>query len=164
MQLLIMDDEASVVNTLALTVQWEDSGIEEVHTAYSAHDALKIAARNSIDIMITDIRMPEMSGLELIEVMRSYSRKTRCIILTGHDEFEYAKKAMSYQTLDYLLKPIDYAELIASVQRAVEQIEEEWREVASFQRIQQTLRANLPLLRAQLLNDLLRNKSMAPDQ
>lgn len=158
MQLLIVDDEASVVDTLALTVQWEDYGIEEVHCAYSAHEALQIAAKNSIDIMITDIRMPEMSGLELLKVMQQYSRQTRCIILSGHDEFEYAKQAMAYQTLDYLLKPIDYDELTRTVKRAVKLIEEEWKQVTSLQRIRQTLEANRPLLRSQLLNDLLKNK------
>ncbi|QQZ61204.1 response regulator [Paenibacillus sonchi] len=157
-QLLIVDDETSVVDSLAMTVQWKDYGIEEVHCAYSAQEALLIAAKHSIDIMITDIQMPEMSGLELIEVIQHYSRKIRCIILSGHDEFEYARKAMAYQTLDYLLKPIDYTELINSVKKAIQQVEEEWKEVISFQRIKQTLEANLPLLRSQLLNDLLKNK------
>ncbi|SDD53848.1 two component transcriptional regulator, AraC family [Paenibacillus sp. CF095] len=159
-QLLIVDDETSVVDSLALTVPWKDYGIEEVHCAYSAKEALHIAAKHSIDIMITDIQMPEMSGLELIEIMQHYSRKIRCIILSGHDEFEYAKKAMAYQTLDYLLKPIDYTELINSVKKAIQLVEEEWKEVISFQRIKQTLETNLPLLRSQLLNDLLKNKSI----
>lgn len=159
-QLLIVDDETSVVDSLALTLNWEELGIEEVHRAYSAQEALDIAAKHSIDIMITDIRMPEMDGLELIERIQTFARKIRCIILSGHDEFEYAKKAMAYQTLNYLLKPVDIPELMDTVRSAIQQIEKEWEEISSFQRIKQTLDTNLPLLRSKLLNDLLRNKSI----
>jgi len=158
--LLIVDDETSVVDSLALTIPWEDLGIEEVYRAYSAQEALDIATTKSIDIMITDIRMPEMDGLELIERIRSFAHKVRCIILSGHDEFEYAKKAMAYQALNYLLKPVDIAELMDSVKSAIQQIEKEWEEISSFQRIKQTLNTNLPLLRNQLLNDLLKNKNI----
>lgn len=157
-QLLIVDDEASVVDSLSLTIPWEDYGIEHVYKAYSAQEALQIAMKQAIDIVITDIRMPEMDGLELIERIRHFSRKIRCIILSGHDEFEYAQKALRYGTLNYLLKPIDINELIHSVEQAIADIEQEWVEISSLQRIKQTLHANKPLLRSQLLNELLQSK------
>lgn len=159
-QLLIVDDEASVVESLSLTIPWEDYGIDVVHSASSAHAALQIASKHSIDIIITDIRMPKMDGLELIERVQQFSRKIRIIILSGHDEFDYAKKAMKLQVLDYLLKPINIAELINCVRKAIQDIEKEWEEISSLQRIKQTLHANLPLLSSQLLNDLLNNKSI----
>lgn len=162
-QLLIVDDETSVVDSLALTIPWEEYGIEEVHRAYSAQEALRLATKHAIDVMITDIRMPEMDGLELIENVRHFSRKIRCIILSGHDEFEYAKRAMRYQTMDYLLKPVDIDALIRSVRDAISDIDREWAEISSFQRIKHTLHANKPLLRSQLLNDLLHNKSIVAD-
>lgn len=93
--LLIVDDEKSVVDSLALTIPWEDSGIEEVHRAYSAEEALDIASRFAIDVMITDIRMPEMDGLELIRLIRLSAPRIRSIILSGHDEFEYAQRSHS---------------------------------------------------------------------
>ncbi|MCR2806261.1 response regulator [Paenibacillus soyae] len=160
--LLIVDDEASVVESLALTIPWEEHGIEEVHLAYSAEEALQIAEKVPIDVMITDIRMPEMDGLELIGHMRSLSSKVRSIILSGHDEFEYAQKAIRYQTLGYLLKPVDIGELIDAVRKAIVDIEEEWAEISSYQRIKHTLHANMPLLRNQLLSDLLQNKPIEP--
>ncbi|QOS79410.1 response regulator [Paenibacillus sp. JNUCC31] len=159
-QLLIVDDESSVVESLTLTIPWEKYGIENIYSACSAQEALQIASKHSIDIMITDIRMPEIDGLELIERIQHFSRKIRIIILSGHDEFDYAKKAMKLQVLDYLLKPINFDELIHSVRKAIQDIENEWKEISSLNRIQQTLHANLPLLRSQLLNDLLNNKSI----
>ncbi|ETT73019.1 AraC family transcriptional regulator [Paenibacillus sp. FSL R7-277] len=162
-QLLIVDDETSVVDSLALTIPWEEYGIEEVHRAYSAQEALQTATRHAIDIIITDIRMPEMDGLELIERIRHFSRKIRCIILSGHDEFEYAQKAIQYGTIRYLLKPVDIAALTHAVGQAITDIELEWAEISSFQRIKHTLHANKPLLRSQLLTDLLQNKPMQAD-
>ncbi|MDI4647109.1 response regulator [Cohnella hashimotonis] len=159
-QLLIVDDEHSVVDSLALTIPWEEHGIEEVHRAYSAEEALTIANHHAIDLLITDIRMPEMDGLELIERIRRFSRKVRCIILSGHDEFEYAQRAIQFGAMSYLLKPVDIDALIAAVRTGIDDIEREWKEISSRQRLQQTLHANLPLLRNQLLNDLLRNKPL----
>lgn len=161
-QLLIVDDEKSVVDSLALTIPWADFGIEQVHQAYSAAEALEIAGHQAIDIMITDIRMPEMDGLELIEHINQISKKMKCIILSGHDDFQYAQKALQSNTFNYLLKPVIIEELIESVQKAMEVLESEWEEISSFQRIQYTLKSNLPLLRDQLLNDLLNNKPMFP--
>ncbi|MBB6634630.1 response regulator [Cohnella thailandensis] len=162
-QLLIVDDERSVVDSLALTISWEDYGIEEVHCAYSAEEALEIANKHAIDVLVTDIRMPETDGLELIERIRRFSRKIRCIILSGHDEFEYAQKAIQYGTMSYLLKPVDIEELIRAVRSGIQDIEREWLEISSHRRLQQTLHANLPMLRNQLLNDLLRNRPLRSD-
>ncbi|WP_419872378.1 response regulator transcription factor [Candidatus Pristimantibacillus sp. PTI5] len=162
-QLLIVDDETSVVDSLALTIPWEEYGIEEVHRAYSAQEALSLVTKQAVDIIITDIRMPEMDGLELIERVRHFSRKIRCIILSGHDEFEYAQKAILYQTMNYLLKPVDVGELIRSVETAIQDIEREWAEISSYERIKHTLHANKPLLQNQLLNDLLQKKTMQPE-
>lgn len=161
-QLLIVDDEKSVVDSLALTIPWSDYGIEEVHRAYSAAEALEIAGQHAIDIMITDIRMPEMDGLELIDKVNQLSKKIKCIILSGHDDFQFAQKAIQSNTFNYLLKPVIIEELIESVQNAMKVLESEWKEISSYQRIQYTLKSNLPLLKDQLLNDLLNNKPIFP--
>ncbi|WP_078549518.1 response regulator transcription factor [Litchfieldia alkalitelluris] len=156
-QLLIVDDETSVVDSLALTIPWKEYGIKEVHKAYSAHEALKISDKQVIDIMITDIQMPEMNGFELNEKIKTFSPNIKTIILSGYDDFQYAQKAIRQQTVDYLLKPVDIKLLIKTVLDIIRKIETEIKETISYQRIKHTLDENMPILKNQLLNDLLKN-------
>ncbi len=105
-QLLIVDDEVHVVERLSATVPWLSMGIGQVHKAYSASEALSLLNQFSVDIVITDIQMPGMSGLELIAEISRKWKKTKTIILSGHSDFQYAKEAILHRTEDYLLKPV----------------------------------------------------------
>jgi two-component system response regulator YesN len=157
-QLLIVDDEAHVVDRLAATVDWKSVGIDQVYKAYSGQEAIEQLHQFSIDIVITDIRMPGMSGLQLIAEIDRQWPKTKSILLSGYSEFEYAKQAMQFQTEDYLLKPVKTDDLLATVARVLRKLEQEWEEVISSQRITYTLKEHLPLLRANLLHELLQGK------
>ncbi|GLX71278.1 response regulator [Paenibacillus glycanilyticus] len=157
-QLLIVDDEAHVVDRLAGTVDWKSIGIDQVYKAYSGYEALEQLHQFSIDIVITDIRMPGMSGLQLIAEINRQWPKTKSILLSGYSEFNYAKQAMQFQTEDYLLKPVKTADLLATVSRVLRKLEREWEEVISVQRISYTLKEHMPLLRANLLHELLQGK------
>jgi two-component system response regulator YesN len=157
-QLLIVDDEVHVVERLASTIPWQTMGIENVYKAFSAHEALSLLNQNSIDIVLTDIQMPGMSGLELIAEISRMWKKTKCILLSGHSDFKYAKEAILHQTEDYLLKPVTEKDLLQTVQRVIDKLKREWEEVISSQRIALTLQENLPMLRGNLLNDLLQGR------
>ncbi|WP_409342682.1 response regulator [Paenibacillus sp. MBLB4367] len=157
-QLLIVDDEAHVVERLAELVPWGTIGITSVHKAFSAYEAIDLLSLQAIDIVITDIRMPGMSGLELSEHIRHTWPKTKCILLSGHAEFEYAKEAIQHGTASYLLKPVPDDELLATVSRVLQTLREEWNAVISQERIARTLRENLPQLRSNLLSELLLGK------
>lgn len=157
-QLLIVDDEAHVVDRLALTVDWKSIGIDHVYKAYSGQEAIEQLHQFSIDIVITDIRMPGMSGLQLISEIDRQWPKTKSILLSGYSEFTYAKQAMQFQTEDYLLKPVKNEDLLATVARVLRKLEREWEEVISSQRMTYTLKEHLPLLRANLLHELLQGK------
>ncbi|MCI3920102.1 response regulator [Paenibacillus sp. TRM 82003] len=160
-QLLIVDDQPDLVDDLAEMLPWDTVGIERVFKAYSAQEALEIVAENPIDVVITDIRMPGMSGLELIERIRKGWAKIRCILLSGYDDFEYAKQALQQRANDYLLKPAEDEELLQSVARAVKDIEEQWTEVTSFRNAMQSVKKNFPILRNHLLGDLLEGRPIA---
>ncbi|WP_235941603.1 response regulator [Paenibacillus puerhi] len=158
-----MDDERSVVETLAETIPWKACGIGTVHEALSGRVALEILENNAIDIVITDIRMPGMSGIELITMIQSKWPHVKSILLSGYADFEYAKQAISQQTFDYLLKPVSDEDLIDCVQRVVDQIKIKWEEIASYQKALYTLNENLPLLRSNTLNELLRGKTFTTE-
>ncbi|MFF2886933.1 response regulator [Paenibacillus sp. NPDC057967] len=160
-QLLIVDDERHITDRLSELVPWSESGITGVHKAYSAEEALDVMESCTIDIVLTDIRMPGMSGLELSEQIRRRWRKTKCILLSGHAEFEYAKEAIRHGAVSYLLKPAKDEELLAAVAQVRTELAEEWREVISQERIAQALRENLPQMRGNLLGELLLGKRYA---
>ncbi|MWC29588.1 response regulator [Paenibacillus sp. MMS18-CY102] len=161
LQLLLVDDERSVVETLAETIPWPQCGIGTVHEALSGMKALEILENNPIDIVITDIRMPGMSGIELITAIHDRWPHVKSILLSGYADFEYAKQAIEQQSFDYLLKPVSDEDLISSVTRVSNQIHEKWEEVASFRKAQYAFNEHLPLLRSNTLNELLRGKSYA---
>lgn len=157
-QMLVVDDEQSVVESLAVTFNWGDMGIGVVHRALSGKQALELMSMHPIDIVITDFRMPGMTGVELIRSIKEYSRKVKCIVLSGHAEFEYAKQALQAEAEDYLLKPVRDNELMDSVKAVLHKISEEWETLSSHRNTVYTLRENLPAIRGTLLHDLLLGK------
>ncbi|EGA90850.1 two component transcriptional regulator, AraC family protein [Planococcus donghaensis MPA1U2] len=110
-KLLIVDDEWMIREGLEKTVPWNEWNIEVVGTAKNGYEALEILKKLTVDILLTDIRMPKMNGLELIEVCKQQYPSMRIVLLSGHDEFSYAQKALRLGVSDYLLKPTDFHEL-----------------------------------------------------
>jgi len=155
MNLLIVDDESHVVDRLSTTVNWGRIGINHVYRAYSGQEALTILEQFSIDIVITDIQMPGMTGLELIAEIKRYWSKTKCILLSGYSDFQYAKEAIQHQVEDYLLKPVSEEELLSTVKRLMDKLIAEWEQLLSVRNLSKTLKDNLPLLRGNLLKELL---------
>lgn len=109
---MIVDDEPMTRKGLETLIDWELYGFEVVQTAASGKEALEKYDHITLDLMIVDIRMPKMSGLELIERIREMDRSIYFLILSGYAEFEYAKKAMTHNVEGYMLKPVDEDELI----------------------------------------------------
>jgi len=163
-QLLIVDDQIDLADDLAHMLPWETVGISKVFKAYSAQEALAIMRTEPIDVVITDIKMPGMSGLEFIERVRAAWRNVKLILLSGYSDFEYARTALANQVSDYLLKPASDEELLAAVQKAVGELEDWWREVSSTRKALQSLEENLPILRRSLLVELLGGRKFKADE
>lgn len=119
-QVLLCDDELSVTNFLKNSIPWESLGIQNIFTASDGQEALYLFEKNRIDLLITDIRMPRMDGLELLEAVREKNPDTHCILLTAYGEFEYAKTAFRLGVDNYLLKPIHIGELTDTIENTVE--------------------------------------------
>ncbi|MDM5340290.1 response regulator [Fictibacillus enclensis] len=158
-ELLLVDDESYVVESLKQTIPWEELGVSGVHLAFSGQQALDVLERQPIDVMVTDIRMPGISGLELIEQAKKKWKQMKCILLTGYSDFEYAKRAIQLHAFDYLLKPVDDDELMESVSKAIAELNEEWQQPVNKQALASGL--DLALLRENLLNDLLLGKKFS---
>jgi len=111
-----------VIDNLKRTIPWEELGLEIAGEAGSGLEALKMLRQLDIDIMLTDIQMPEMTGLELIEQSHALGYYPNTIILTAYDYFEYVKTAIHLGVENYLLKPVNSSELTSSLLRTVENV------------------------------------------
>ena len=135
MKVLIADDEPHIRNGLRKRIHWEELGIEEVATAQDGEEALQICKDLRPEMIITDIRMPGIDGLELAErAAVSYGAK-KILIMSGYSEFEYAQTAIKIGVVDYLLKPVNLEEITNTIRNSVREIKEEReKEKLSFQK------------------------------
>lgn len=125
MRLLIAEDELWLRKRLVSTIDWPSYGISEVYEAEDGGEALEIALKEKPDIVITDIRMPELSGIDLMKKLNENSIFSKMIVVSGYDDFEYAQGALRMGAINYLLKPVDEEELLDSVKRCVEELKKE---------------------------------------
>lgn len=121
LKVILADDEPYIVQGLSLIIDWNQAGFEIIGTANNGQEALELIKSEDPDLIITDIRMPIMTGIELLEKVRSENiSDANFVILSGYNDFEYAKAAMRLGSIDYLLKPIDREELQAVLERVRE--------------------------------------------
>lgn len=118
----IVDDEEWVLSLLKHVIPWREYGCSLIGSATDADRALREIRVLKPDIVFTDIRMPGMSGLELIEELGGAGAAPEFVIVTGHDEFEYARTALHNRVAAYLLKPVDEEELIQVLRTLIERI------------------------------------------
>ncbi len=119
-RLLIVDDEHTIRRGLELSIPWKEHGFQVVGTAKNGIDALNFFQTNYADIVISDIRMPRMDGLELQEEIKKKYPNIPFIFLSGYEDFDYARKALQFGAFAYLLKPLDTNELLNELKRACE--------------------------------------------
>lgn len=124
-KVMIVDDEMLIRKGLRETIEWDVLGIEVVAEAGNGSDAMFLIETLKPDIVITDIMMPSMNGIQLIEWAKQQGLETKFIILSGYNDYEYLKAAIEMDVESYLLKPINQKELIYILKSAVEDIESE---------------------------------------
>lgn len=117
-KVLLVDDEQFIRQGLRHIVDWEKYGYQVVAEAENGSDAIRILEEIEIDLAFVDIRMPGMSGMEMISyVHQNMKRRIGFVILTGYAEFQYAREALQYNVLDYILKPVQEEELLGVLKK-----------------------------------------------
>ena len=106
-KVMLVEDEELILQGVRYIIDWEEISMEVTAMAHNGREALEMYKENPVDIIVTDVEMPFMNGLKLLGEIRKLSSRTRCIILSGYDEFEYARTALKLDVEEYILKPID---------------------------------------------------------
>lgn len=153
MKLLIADDEEYTRESIRQAFEWETLGVREVMLARDGKDALAIARWFQPDLVVTDIKMPRLDGIAFAQELIKFLPECKLLFISGYVETEYFKNALRLSAVDYVLKPIDKAQFLDAIQRAIAGIEQ----TRSYQRIQD---ANLQMKRNKLMHLLL---SQQPD-
>lgn len=128
MNLLVVEDEALSRKVLIKIIRNYRPNYHIV-AADNGKQALEIIETQPVDMVITDIQMPIMDGLELMKILHEMDKGIKVVVLSGYDYFEYAKKALSYRAMDYILKPIDEEEIISTLVRLENELFFEYQEV-----------------------------------
>jgi two-component system response regulator YesN len=153
---LIVEDERMTRETLRNLVPWSRLGVDEVETARDGVDALEKVERRMPDLVVCDIRMPRMGGLEFARIVRERNPRCGIIFLSGYSEKAYLKEAIRLQAADYLDKPVNLQEVSAAVERNVRAILDRASESAEAEHARKVLTDLEPLLREAFAADLVR--------
>lgn len=122
MTILVVDDQKTVIDGLLLGIDFQKLGFDTVKTAYSADEALGILQSTPVDVLMTDIEMPGRNGLELNSIVKERYPDILRILLTSHAVFSYAQEGIRLGCFDYLVQPVPYHAIAASLSNAVEQL------------------------------------------
>lgn len=161
LKVVIADDEKRICQLLQMIVDWNALGFEIVAVVHNGLEALDAATRLQSDVVITDIRMPECGGLELLQRLREEKRDIDVVIISGYRQFDYAHTALQNGAEDYLLKPIKKTELTAVLQRIQERhrsSEKAQEQLVQIRNIRRSLAASVDKLQTQAISDVLNGK------
>jgi two-component system response regulator YesN len=136
---MLVDDEIPILKNLQAVVPWEELDIELIGTARNGKQALELARSQHPQLILCDIRMPIMDGIEFLCALREFDSDAEVIMLTGYQDFSYVRSVIRYEVKDYILKPIDYEELVNTIRRLADDIrgrsvvqqsmQQEWKQV-----------------------------------
>ena len=161
--IFIVDDESIIREGLIDSIEWEKYGFQIAGEAANGEEALDKILRLNPDIIITDIRMPKMDGLELCEKIKALGITSKIVILTGYSDFEYAKRAVRLNVFDYLMKPVGADELIRIMLKLEKTIQFEKNKNREFEDSQSFLEANLSGLRRNFIISLIEGEKLNTD-
>ena len=157
MKVLIVDDDRATVDVIRCTMDWERLGIAEVYEAYNISMAQEILLEQAVDIVISDIEMPQGSGLDLLAWFREKHMEGEFLLLTCHEKFSYATDAVKLHAAEYILKPFDADVMEAALKKLVLKIKED-RQIRQERQYGQWVVQNKRQLQLSFLEDVFSGK------
>ena len=154
-KVFLVEDEIVTREGIRHNVDWQTNGFEFCGEATDGEMALPLLRTAQPDVLITDIKMPFMDGLQLCKIMRARMPWVKIIILSGHDEFEYAQQAIKIGVTDYLLKPVTVQSLQNALQKLIVQLDREREEQENLKKLKDQVEENRSTLRERLLFKLI---------
>jgi two-component system response regulator YesN len=158
MSMCIIDDVRTVIDGILKKVDWAAHGIDIAGTAVNGKEGLQLIRERQPDIILTDIRMPLASGLDMVRELQESGTTAKVIFFSGYSEFEYARESMRLGAFDYVLKPFTVKQIEEVVLRAKAQIEEERAKKLDRLALERKLRESLPYLRQEYFRLLIRHE------
>lgn len=157
-KVLLVDDERIIVEGISQTVDWNAYDTELIGTARNGLEAMSFIENNMPDIVISDIKMPGMNGLQLVEKVNELYPQIAFILLSGFSEFDYARTAMQFGVKHYLLKPCNENSITDALSEVIEELEKQHSQEAFMLNIQKELSKVMPHAKEQFLKELVTNK------
>ncbi|WP_337102546.1 response regulator [Paenibacillus sp. YIM B09110] len=162
-KLILVDDEADVREGVLSEIDWEANGFQVIDVAENGREALEMVEKSMPDLIVTDIRMPFMDGLQLAEQIRRTYPSIKIIILTGFDEFEYARKAIHLNIQELVLKPFSVRDLLQALHKLKDILDAEMANRENVDSLQEHYRRSIPVLREQFLVSLMTRTLASPE-
>lgn len=163
-KVMLVDDEEIVTEGLKKKIDWMGLQLEITGIAQDGLEALKMIEETTPDILITDVIMPVMDGLKLIETIKAMGKNIKTIILSGHDEFSYAQKALKLGASEYQLKPISVEELEELLARIVSKLNEERQEEQVKNKLKKDNVQNSEIVKRHILTSILEGRADNPEK
>lgn len=155
LNVLLVDDEYLIRDLIKMRLDWEAYGMRIVAEAGNGAQALEMVEIYLPDIVLTDICMPDMDGIEFSRRVAALHPEIKIVIITGHDEFEYARKGLQIGVVDYLLKPIRQQDLARVAKKLARDIEAERHFQRELESLRAAVEANRPVLKERFLTGLI---------
>ncbi|MFS0723114.1 response regulator [Paenibacillus sp. 1P07SE] len=157
-KLIIVDDEYSTRNGLKLCINWFEYGIEVAGEAENGNKGVELANRILPDIVLTDVKMPSMDGIEMVNRLKDDHPETKFVFISGYDDIGYLKSAMKMDAVDYILKPVNLEELKAVIEKIMAMTKREESRKDMLQQMNARLNQSIPLLREKFFIQLIRDR------
>jgi two-component system, response regulator YesN len=158
MNVIIADDEIQIRKGLRMKIEWEEEGFQIVEESSNGQETLDLLKKLDVDVVITDVRMPIMDGIEFVKQCHHEHPNVKVIVLSGYSDFEYVRSSLVEGVKDYLLKPVAPNELVEALRRIKLDIEEEKKRKIESDQMKRLVHNQLEEMREQFLLHLVKEE------